>query len=105
MTITPSDLYRRFSEKVERRKEIRLSPDELDLFVIMGGLDAISKYAAEWIRKQAEERVAARRAERAEAMDAAYTARYPKPHPNPEMEAARRSAWELTQPKSRPRTR
>jgi len=100
---TPAELYRRFSEKIERRKTLTLSADDLDLFVAMGGYDALSKAAAEWARNLAEDRIAVRKAEREEAMEKAYRAQYPRPHPDPEVEAACRRAWEACQPKRRPR--
>lgn len=105
MPVTPSELYRRLSEKIERRKSITLSAEDLDLFVVMGGYDAIAKYSADWARKLAEDRIAVRTAEHADAMDKAYLAQFPKPHLDPYIEAARRRAWELTQPKSGPRTK
>lgn len=105
MPATPTELYRRMSERIERQKGMTLSAEELDLFVVMGGYDAISKYSAEWLRKLAEDRMAVNSAEHAEAMEKAYRAQHPKPHPNPEVEAARRRAWETFQPKSGPRVR
>lgn len=103
MPVTPSELYRRISARIESGKAITLSPEELDLFVAMGGYEVISKYAAEWSRRLAEDRIAVRTAAHAEAMDKAYKAQFPKPDPNPEVESACRRAWELTQPKSGPR--
>lgn len=101
MPVTPTDLYRRLSERIERQKPITLSPEELDLFVIMGGFDAVSKYAADWMRTLAKDRNAVAEAEHADALDEAYRAQHPQPHPDPEVEAACRRAWEMCQPKKR----
>lgn len=103
MPLTPPDLYRRMSERLERRKSITLSPEELDLFVVMGGFDAMTKFTADWMRRLSEDRIAIAKAEHAEAMDKAYLAQHPRPHPNPEVEAATRRAWEACQPRSGPR--
>lgn len=96
-----TELHRRISHRIEQRKAITLSAEDLDMFVTMGGYDAISKYTADWVRQLAEDRIAVDRAEQAEALEAAYLAKYPKPSPNSEVEAARKLAWEMTQPKRR----
>ncbi|MBN8844331.1 MAG: hypothetical protein J0H88_13900 [Sphingomonadales bacterium] len=105
MPITPIELYRRISDRVERQKSITLSAEELDMFVVMGGYDALSKYTNEWLRQLSEDRIAVTTTEHREAMDAAYNKRYPHPHLDPYIEAARRRSWELTQPRSGPRVK
>jgi len=99
------DLFNRLSIAVDRNKGIRLSPEDVDLLVIMGGYGAVSQYIADWVRQRSETRIADRAAEHADAMDKAYQAQFPKPHLDPYIEAARRRAWELTQHGSGPRTK
>lgn len=101
MSVTPTELYRRLSERIERQKSITLSAEELDLFVIMGGFDAVSKYAADWMLALANDRKAVTEAERAASLDKAYRAHRPRPHPDPEVEAAARRAWEMCQPRNK----
>lgn len=56
--VTPPDLERRMSRKIETHKGIQLSPQELDLFVVSGAYDAYRGYVAEYQRNQCLQRSA-----------------------------------------------
>lgn len=55
---TLPDLERRLSRRIESRRSIQLSPDDLDLLVATGAYDAFRKAVAEYQRKQCLERSA-----------------------------------------------
>jgi len=65
MPITPAEFVRRLYTQLEKGKGMRLSPEEMDLLAEMGAIDAVSKFASDWVRQQSEERLAAIRAEQA----------------------------------------
>lgn len=53
-------LVARLGRHADQGKGIRLSPDELDMLVTSGAFEALSKVAAEELRKQAIERLESR---------------------------------------------
>lgn len=102
MTITPADFVRRLYTQLEKGKGMRLSAEEMDLLAEMGAIDAVSKFAADWVRQQSEARLAARRAEHAGAT--ASTHRGPRPGQHDELtaEEAANRVMEMCRPKKRP---
>ena len=65
MSITPAQFVRRLYKQLEAGKGMRFSPEEMDLLAEMGAIDAVSNYAADWVRRQSEERLTAARADQA----------------------------------------
>ena len=94
---------RRIYRAMERGKGMMFSAEDLDMVAEMGGLEAMSNFTADIVKRQAEERQAKAKAERQAAMDADWQRLHPRPHPDPEVEHAARRAWEMCQPKKRPR--
>lgn len=55
-TITPPDLDRRLSRKIETGKTIQLRPADLDLLVQSGAIDTFRKFVSEYQRDQCRAR-------------------------------------------------
>ena len=58
MTAHPPDLQRKFDKKLDQRKTIQLSPEEMDLIVECGAYDKIVKAAQDFRKAQCRERSA-----------------------------------------------
>jgi len=58
MTAHPPDLQRKFDKKIDERKTIQLSPEEIDLLVECGAYDKIVEAARDFRKKQCRERSA-----------------------------------------------
>jgi hypothetical protein len=56
MTVSPSDLMRKLSMKIDQRKAVQLSPEEMDILVLSGGFDAVCAMAREFQRSQCQQR-------------------------------------------------
>src|SRR5437868_5265896 len=54
--ITPPDLDRKLSKKIDQHKTIQLSPAELDLLVISGAYDTFRAFVADYQRDQCQAR-------------------------------------------------
>jgi hypothetical protein len=59
MPVCPLSLQRKFEQKLDDRKTIQLSPEELDLFVECGAYDAILRAAVDFRKAQIRERQSA----------------------------------------------
>lgn len=65
MSTTPAQFVRRLYKQLEAGKGMRFTPEEMDMLVEMGAVDAVSNYAADWLRRQSEERLTAVRVDQA----------------------------------------
>jgi hypothetical protein len=65
MPVTPAEFVRRLYTQLEKGKGMRFSAEEMDMLAEMGAIDAVSNFAADWVRRQSEGRLAASRAEQA----------------------------------------
>ncbi len=63
MPITPAVFVRRLYAQLEKGKGMRFSAEEMDMLAEMGAIDAVSKFAADWVRQQSEGRLTAVRTE------------------------------------------
>ncbi|OWQ98359.1 hypothetical protein CDQ91_07650 [Sphingopyxis witflariensis] len=66
MTVHASELMRKLSKKIDQRRSIQLSADDLDYFVASGAWDALCKSVLEYQRNQCQERSAQNRSTSAE---------------------------------------
>lgn len=100
--MTPAQFVRRLYKQLEAGKGMRLSPEEMDMLAEMGAIDAVSNYAADWVRQQSEERLSAAR--RDQASVPAEEHRSPRSGRNHVLtaEEAGQRAMELCRPKKRP---
>lgn len=102
MSITPAEFVRRLYKQLQTGKGMRFSPEEMDLLAEMGAIDAVSKFAADWVKRQSEERLATTRAEHAGASAETYKATRSGQHHELTAEEAGDRALELSRPKKRP---
>ena len=102
MSITPAQFVRSLYRQLESGKGMRFSAEEMDMLVEMGGIDAVSAFAADWVKRQSVERLAVTRAD--EASVTAETCRQPRSgrHHELTVEEAGQRALELCRPKKRP---
>jgi len=101
MSGTPTELMRRIYRAMEQRKGMMFSAQDLDMVAEMGGLEAMSNFTADVVRREAEERQSTAKAERQATMDADWKKLHPRPFSDTEAERALRRAWELCRPKSK----
>lgn len=53
------DLVRRLSRRIDQRRSIQLSPEDLDLLVLSGAYEALVMFTSNFMRDQARERLKA----------------------------------------------
>lgn len=101
MSVTPPDLLRRLYRAIERGKAMRLSAEDLDVLAETGALEALSAFAADYVKQQAGERQSALRGERQAAFDEEWRQRNHRSSAELEADQAARRALELCLPKSK----
>lgn len=101
MSITPAQFVRRLYRQLEAGKGMRFSAEEMDMLVETGAIDAVSNYAADWVRRQSEERLSAARRDQASAPAEEHRSPRSGRHHVLTAEEARLRALELCQPKGR----
>lgn len=102
MPITPAEFVRRLYKQLETGKGMRFSPEEMDMLAAMGAIDVVSKFAADWVRQQSEERLAVTWAGHANATAETYRAPPSVQHNELTAEEATNRALEMCRPKKRP---
>lgn len=98
MPITPAEFVRRLYTQLEKGKGMRFSPEEMDMLAEMGAIDAVSKFAADWVRQQSEERLALSRG-KAGAGEERYGRPRPERHHELTADEAALRALEMCLPK------
>lgn len=101
MAVTPPELMRRVYRQMEIGKGIRLSAEEVDLMAEMGALKAMSAYTAEYVVRQAEERLVAARSKMPATSTSRISPRSGRHHEETGAEAVER-ALAACRPRKRP---
>jgi cytochrome c-type biogenesis protein CcmH/NrfG len=104
---TPTDLQLKMAQKIEGGRGMRLTADELDVLVLSGAYEALSRYCANQIAEQAAQRLLAKE-QAAASSEPSFEARNrgtnPHPHQPPNMESLRKQAMRLSGKARRPRS-
>jgi hypothetical protein len=101
MPISPPQFVRRLYTQLEKGKGMRFSAEEVDMLAEMGAIDAVSKFAADWVRQQSEGRLAAGRAEQLRLSAATRPALGTQNDDAPSVEESMRRARARSKPKQR----
>lgn len=102
MSITPAQFVRSLYRQLESGKGMRFSAEEMDMLVEMGGIDAVSAFAADWVKRQSVERLTATRVDEANATAKTYRQRRLLRDHELTVEEAGQRALEMCRPKKLP---